>query len=126
MNNSSIRFICDFDNMDHYTPDDLLRLDYPKLTDEKYESLFTIEISGKEFFSESYINTLELLQQIEKWKLEKGDFLYNCIDTEDNPLLSFVKEKDGLYSIKSPWQKFECCEHFDYNDLINIEEILEG
>ena len=35
------------------------------------------------------------------------DMLYNCIETEDNPLISFT-ERDGEWVVQSPWQKYEC------------------
>ena len=35
------------------------------------------------------------------------EMVYNCIDTEDNPLIHFT-ENNGLWFVKSPWQKFEC------------------
>ncbi len=55
--------------------------------------------------------------------INRGNMVYNCIDTDDNPLISFIEE-DGLYRINSTWQKFECKDRFSFSDLISVKEIL--
>jgi len=75
----------------------------------EYEGCLTILIDGKVFFKEQGIAVLEFLRDACKWinnKNKREDMLYNCIETEDNPLISFILKKDKWY-IQSPWQKFK-------------------
>lgn len=118
-----IYFICDYTNRNGYKIGDLLNYKYYDLVNVKDEATFSIIIDNEVFFSTSGFNILEFLQQIASWEIHKGDMIYNCIDTEDNPLISFI-EKDGLYTLHSPWQKFECNDKFSFSDLISVKEIL--
>ncbi len=118
-----IRFICDYVNSKHYKFNDLLNYEYYDLVKVEDEATFTIKIDNKTFFTTSGFNVLEFLQQIAQWETDKGDMLYNCIDTDENPLISFI-ENEGLYTISSPWQEFECNYKFTFSDLISVKEIL--
>ncbi len=120
-----IRFICNYENNKHYKYENLLNYAFYDLVNIEDEATFTIEIDHKTFFTTSGFNILEFLQQIAQWEMNKGDMLYHCVDTDDNPLISFI-EKDGLYTISSPWQKFECKDEFCFSDLISVREVLNG
>ncbi|MDF2653686.1 MAG: hypothetical protein K0R19_160 [Bacillota bacterium] len=64
------------------------------------------------------IKILEFIRTLEKWD-QANSMLYNSIETEDNPLISFIASEKG-WIIKSPWQLFEC------NEIIPKGEILES
>lgn len=118
-----ICFICDYVNSKHYEFNDLINCKYYDLINAENEATFTIKINDKVFFSTSGFNILEFLLCIAQWEINKGDMIYNCIDTNDNPLISFIEE-DGFYRIHSAWQEFECKEKFDFSELISVKEIL--
>lgn len=122
--NRKIEFICDYINRKNYNYNDLLNCKFYDLICVEDEATFTIKIENKVFFSTEGFNILEFLQQIAKWEISRGDMIYNCIDTEDNPLISFIEE-DGLYKVNSTWQEFECKDKFSFEDLISVKEILE-
>lgn len=79
---------------------------------------FTIEINNKVFFKEPYFPILEFIRILEQWD-KTSNMFYNGIETEDNPLISFVASEKG-WKIKSSWQLFECL------DFFTIEELLES
>lgn len=118
-----ICFICDYVNSKHYEFNDLINCKYYDLINAENETTFTIKINDKVFFSTFGFNILEFLLCIAQWEINKGDMIYNCIDTNDNPLISFIEE-DGFYRIHSAWQEFECKEKFDFSELISVKEIL--
>lgn len=49
--------------------------------------------------------------------------LYNCIEAEDNPLISFIFTNQG-WKIKSPWQLFECADFLSKEELLKSVENL--
>lgn len=122
---STIKFISN--NKIKITLDELLELKYPELIAEKYDCDFCIEIDGKTFFNcdGNTFALMEFLQGAVGWIYKKDSFFYNSIETEDNPLISFVKEDDGLYSVRSPWQKFECNEHFTFDELKTVLDLAD-
>lgn len=72
-----------------------------------------IYVHGAPFFSDPYINVVELSIQLGNWldALRHGlvrDFVYESID-HDGPILLFTVEGEAL-SISSPWQLFELTE----------------
>ncbi|MBQ6570186.1 MAG: hypothetical protein IJL87_08000 [Clostridia bacterium] len=102
------------------TKKQLLKLDYPELISEKYNCDFLIKINGKPFFDCSNFAIMEFLKSVIIWADRKDDLLFSSIETDDNPLISFIKEDDGLYSICSPWQLFECREQFSFEQLLSV------
>ncbi|MCL2341965.1 MAG: hypothetical protein FWC53_02745 [Firmicutes bacterium] len=93
----------------------------------KIESLFKIIINYNLFFNDEYFPVLEFLKFINEWDFRQN-FNYNCIETEDNPLISFINENDKWF-IKSPWQLFDCKTSFTREELekavIDLKEDVE-
>lgn len=85
----------------------------------EYEGVFRIIIDSKIFFEDEYFIINEFLRDAISW-IENCDkeknMIYTCIDTEDNPLISFENHNSN-WSIRSPWQKYEC------NILFTREEL---
>ncbi|MBC8080483.1 MAG: hypothetical protein H7X86_09070 [Gorillibacterium sp.] len=85
---------------------------------------FIIKINDKIFFNQPF-PILELIRTLERWD-KTSNMFYNCIETEDNPLISFVTSKDG-WIIKSPWQLFECNVFLSQKELLeSIEKLTES
>ena len=79
----------------------------------EYDGPFRITIEGRVWFEES-LAVLEFLRDAVPWALagrnpkrSSSSMEYDCVETEDNPLIAFVLEADGWY-VRSPWQNFEC------------------
>lgn len=95
---------------------------YPKLTE--YEVNFRIIVNGKLFFEEPNFPLLEFLHCINNWKnQDNGSFEYVSIETEDNPLISFICEND-MFVICSPWQLFKCKTQFTKEQLVSALDAL--
>lgn len=86
----------------------------------------SIWVDNQQFFSEPDFPVLDFLYFVYKWISSKNndDFAYNCIETEDNPLISFKKE-NNMWAIYSPWQLFECKKVFTKDEIVNALDILE-
>ena len=86
----------------------------------------SIWIGDQQFCEEPDFPVLDFLYTVYKWKLSKDneDFIYNCIETEDNPLISFKREKN-VWTICSPWQLFECKKKFTKDEIVNALDNLE-
>ena len=96
---------------------------YPKLTE--YESNFKIIVDNKLFFHEPNFPLLEFLYFVNEWKKQSNSsFEYISIETEDNPLISFIREKNA-WKIYSPWQLFKCDSKFTKEELVNALDKLE-
>ena len=68
---------------------------------------------------------LEFLRSVNDWKNQDvGLFEYVSIETEDNPLISFISEND-MWVICSPWQLFECKTKFTKEQLVSALDVLE-
>ena len=86
----------------------------------------SIWVNNQQFFLEPDFPVLDFLYTVYKWKISKDneDFFYNCIETEDNPLISFTRE-NSMWTICSPWQLFECEKRFTKEEIINALDVLE-
>ncbi len=92
-----------------YTYPDIL-----KITGE-----FRISINGNVFFLEPYFPVLEFLKYALVWidcSDKSKEMSYSSMETEDNPLLLFKKEKEG-WIVCSPWQKYKCLVSFSRDEL---------
>ena len=92
--------------------------DYPDILN--FEGIFSIEIDNKPYFFEPHFSVFEFLMFTNKWinNIDKTkNMLFNCIDTEDNPLISFIN-RNGKWHIYSPWQLFECNTAFSREELV--------
>lgn len=84
-----------------------------------------ITIHDKVFFTEPYFPVIEFIRTLERWD-KINNMFYNCIETEDNPLISFITSKNG-WKIKSPWQLLECNEFLSQKELLeSIEKLMES
>lgn len=96
---------------------------YPKLVE--YEADFSILVNGKLFFHEPNFPLLEFLHFVTRKKIENGGSVdYISIETEENPLISFIYE-DDMFTISSPWQLFECETKFSKEQIISALDKLE-
>jgi len=78
---------------------------------------FKVLIDGKVFFEEPYFPILEFIQYSLKWmNHQKSDFIYNSIESEENPLIAFYI-LNGHWKIYSVWQKFECNRGFSDDEV---------
>ena len=77
---------------------------------------FMVSVCNTVFFSDT-IAIRELAQYCQKWmKNPNKDFIYNTIESEENPLLAFRKQKSG-WKMESVWQKFECDRVFSNEEV---------
>ncbi len=92
----------------------------------KYDMSFSIWIDNQRFFWEPDFPIFDFLYNVHKWKLSKDneDFFYNCIETEDNPLICFTKKKN-MWVFFSPWQLFECKKEFTKEEIVSSLNALE-
>ena len=67
---------------------DYMSEQYPDMIDVTGD--LTIEINNETFFMEPYFPVIEFIRTLEKWD-KINNMAYNCIETEDNPLISFIK-----------------------------------
>ncbi len=82
--------------------------------------VLVIEID-KEVFFRAGIAILEFVLVIDKW-IENGcknPMLYNSVETEDNPLISFIPNGDK-WNISSPWQSFSSKVLFTKEELLYV------
>ena len=79
---------------------------------------FKIIINKELFFSEPYFPILEFMKVALSWvhNDENTPMLYNSVETEENPLISFAKVADS-WNIFSPWQKYNCNLYFSKEEL---------
>lgn len=120
---NNIRFISDYVTNSEITVSKLVdKKDYELLDDC---ASFSICINDKEFFHEPDFPVLEFLKEVALWADKESSMYYNSIETDDNPLISFIKNEDG-YSISSPWQKFECIDCFSKEELLSALNMIEN
>lgn len=103
--------------------DILQKINLSKIKPEKalqYEIPFEILIDGKVYFSDEYFPLLDFAKFISDAGAfsEQADILYNCIETEENPLIGFCF-RDGEWFINSPWELFVCEESFSNRSVKN-------
>ena len=98
---------------------------YPEIL--KTTGKFRILVDDNVFFSEPYFPILEFLKYALIWvncSDESKEMLYSSAETEDNPLLVFLKKENG-WIIRSPWQLFECDTKFTKEDLAKALYLLK-
>lgn len=97
---------------------------YPELL--KFEVDFNIIINDNIFFSEPNFPIFEFIYFVNKWEIQKHiPFEYISIETNDNPLISFIYKENG-WVIKSPWQLFKCDIVFSNIEIINALNELQN
>lgn len=95
-------------------------------SDLEFEGVFEIIIDNEVFFFDEYFLVFEFLNSALKWMELDGEseMHYHCIDTNDNPLISFLPVPSHLWTINSPWQKFQCQTLFTKEELYHAIERL--
>lgn len=94
--------------------DKIPQLDYSELLDEG--STFCVKINGEVFFEQPLFPIMEFLYFYLKWD-KKHDFIYNTIESEENPMILFKRGVSG-WQIDSVWKKF------DYKELFRVEDFI--
>lgn len=120
---NNIRFISNYVNNSEITVSNLIDMKSYELLDVC--ASFSICINDKEFFHEPDFPILEFLKEVALWAGKEGSMYYNSIETDDNPLVSFIKNENG-YTISSPWQKFECNDCFSKEELLSTLNMIEN
>ena len=93
---------------------DLMRIDHD----------FKITIDSRVFFHEPLFPILELAQYCLTWRENPNqDFIYNTIESEENPLLAFQRRGDA-WQICSVWQEFECETPFCFTEVIAFVDLI--
>lgn len=90
---------------------------YPEIL--KYDGCFKIIIDDKIYFEDNEFCIYEFIYYITKWlNCENRAMEYNCVDTEENPLISFTPY-ENQWKISSPWQNFKNNVLFSADELKN-------
>ena len=85
-----------------------------------FEGHFQILIDGQIFFFDPNFAIFEFLLYAFPWidaKDKSKDMLYNCLDTIDNPLISFLKKDNEYWIVESPWKCFDCQQYFSREEI---------
>ena len=87
---------------------------------------FVITIDSKTFFSEPEFPIIEFLIHVDKWMQNDAasDMDYHSLETEDNPLIRFVLDRDG-WIITSPWQLHRSSRRFSREEITEAIEALK-
>lgn len=111
-----IKFDCVIDNFNFQDQSTLKYNEYPEILLIVGE--FKIIINKETFFAEPYFPILEFMKVALRWVNidETTPMIYNTVETEENPLISFTKTIDG-WNIFSPWQEFNCNLCFSKDEL---------
>lgn len=87
---------------------------------------FKLYINNQLFYHDEYFPMWEFCRCCYSWlKKRKGAFIYNTVETEENPHILFTLQ-EGKWKLYSVWQKFECEELFTLEEVQNfINEIID-
>ncbi|MDR1202998.1 MAG: hypothetical protein LBL58_15400 [Tannerellaceae bacterium] len=98
--------------------------DYTRLME--LECWFCVKINNRIFFEEPLFPLLEFIYFYIEWgKDEKKNFVYNTIESEENPMIIFAKRK-RKWRINSVWRRFECAEMFELEQLTGaVDKMIE-
>ena len=77
-------------------------------------------IVDEEIFFHQTISILELAQYCQQWiKEPTEDFIYNTIESDENPLIAFRKQTEG-WRLESVWPECECSRIFTDEEVKNF------
>jgi len=92
------------------------------------EGDFSVVINGTEYFESGGIPVIEFIDQAEAWIAkanETADFLYDCVDTDDKPLMAF-RYRDGFFTFRSPWELARSEDQLTFEDIRSaVEQLLK-
>ena len=81
-----------------------------------YECPMTIMINDRVFFNDPFFCILEFWKSLAEWD-KTHTFDYHSIETDENPLIRFVRTPDG-WLLRSPWSVFNADEY-----LLSTEDL---
>lgn len=101
---------------------------YPEIL--RYSGDFKIIIDNKIYFEDEEFSIYEFLYYVNKWCETAEQIMeYNCIDTDENPLVSFIPY-ENKWKISSPWENYANNVFFTTEELNNaiiaLKEQLMG
>jgi hypothetical protein len=79
---------------------------------------FKIHIGGHKFYSESDFPVVEFASQAGRWlKADGGEFRYESMESDVNPLIEFRRLDNDEFLAYSPYQQFEASENISRKAL---------
>lgn len=111
-----IKFDCVINDFNFQDQSILKYNEYPEML--LIEGDFKITINKELFFDEPYFPIIEFMKVVLPWMNtdETTPMLYNTVEAEENPLISFTKTIDG-WNVFSPWQEYNCNLCFSKEEL---------
>jgi len=78
---------------------------------------FAVFVDDRIFIDDICLLAREFVAYTLEWqKKPDGDFIYNTIDDEENPLIAFNRLENG-WKLQSVWQEFECPKIFSTDEV---------
>lgn len=112
-----------FELLDFPTDCNYIPCKYPEIL--YYDVHIKIMIDSEVFFDEPNFPIFEFLYYIKKWRKSVSEsFRFISLETEDNPLISFLYTHEG-WTVHSRWQYFECEKRFTKIELYKALDFLE-
>lgn len=93
----------------------------------KHDFDFSIYIDDSLYFHEQEFPAFDFLFCLNQWLLKNTDedFEYNCIETDDNPLITVVCISN-LWKINSKWENFHAEQSFSKQKIaIALQALVE-
>ena len=110
--------------MIQFITDDSLKIDTNNVENLTYKELlqiecyFCIKINGKIFYEQPLFPLLEFIYFYKTWGGNADEnFIYNTIESEDNPMISIEKFASG-WKINSIWGNFDCNIYFELSEIV--------
>lgn len=85
----------------------------------KYDVEFKIYINNKLFLQIDSFAVCDFLYYVNNWRINSSEqnMVYNCIETDENPLIQFVKS-ECYWKIESKWQEYISKELFTKEQIL--------
>ena len=101
----------------------------PNLSDRQMllgvEAYFSIIIDNEIFFSEQEFPILEFASQLAAWCRDAaGDFHYESLEIDENPMISFVRQESGDFVIVALDTNFQSDKLWPRDLLVQMRQII--